>query len=85
MSSSEINAFRDKLKSYGRSPRDNMYKLIGETGIDYHSTKLTSTERKFIEDVVQFSGLECEPKQCFHNSQFFLYNALNMLSTLPRN
>jgi len=80
---SEINAFRDKLKSYGRSPRDNMYKLIGETGIDYHSTKLTSTERKFIEEVVQFSGLECEARMCYHNSQFFLYNALSLLPRYP--
>ena len=81
--SSESDAFRDKLKAYGRSPRDNMYKLIAETGIDYHTTKLTSTERDFIEDVVRMSGLECEPKQCFHNSQFFLYNALSMLSRYP--
>ena len=83
MEYSEADAFRDKLKSYGRSPRDNMYKLIAETGIDYHSTKLIGTERKFIKDVLRISGLECEAKQRFHNSQFFLYTALNVLSRYP--
>jgi hypothetical protein len=66
----------------GHYPKDNMYKLVAETGESFYSEPLSYEEREFVEQLVERTPCDFEAKQCFHNSQYSLYTMFPYMQSI---